>query len=153
MKNKITDALTKGLLAGYGGKSQFTKINRGGFELNSSHFEDNDIVYHDEWTNNGGQEIVKIGEEMFTRVYVGGIVKGVVGEKEVITFLIKKIQELGDKTRLFEEYKKENDGDWSYEYRIIDRSNEVSTTVGKETIFYKNKIVFVHFFGLSPIKK
>jgi hypothetical protein len=151
MKNKITDALTKGLLAGYGGKSQFTKVIRGGFELNSSHFEDNKIVYHDEWTNNGGQEIVKVENEMFTRVYVGGTVEGIVEEKEVITFLIKKIKELGDKTRLFEDYKKENDGDWGYEYKIIDRCDEVSTTIGKETIFYKNKIVFVHFFGLSSI--
>lgn len=153
MKNKITEALTKGLLAGYGGKSKFTKVNRGGFELNSSHFEDSEIIYHDEWTNNGGQEIVRVGNEVFTRVYVGGIVKGKVEEKEVITFLIKKIQQLGDKTRLFKDYKKENDGDWSYEYRIIDRSNEVSTIIGKETIRYNNKIVFIHYFGLSPIKK
>lgn len=56
MNPKISQALTTGLINGYGGKTQFTKINRGDFELSSSHFQSQEFVYHDEWTNNGGQE-------------------------------------------------------------------------------------------------
>ena len=97
-KSKISQALTQGLLAGYGGKSNFLKTTRGSFEVSSSHFEINDIVYHDEWTNGGGQEIVKVGNDLFTRVYAGGVF----GEsKEVIQKLIYFIQKLTGAKFLF----------------------------------------------------
>ena len=144
-KKKITTALTTGLLAGYGGQSQFSSITRGSFELKSSHFEMGDIVYHDEWTNGGGQEIVKVGNDLFTRVYAGGVLGK---SKDVIQKLIYFIQNLTDQTRLFADCESV-DGDWTYHYKIIDSDSDITT--GKETIKYKDTTVFVHVFVLSPI--
>ena len=59
--SKISQALTQGLLAGYGGKTEFKSVTRGGFKLKSSHYEKDGVVYHDEWTNGGGQEIISVG--------------------------------------------------------------------------------------------
>jgi len=158
MKKQITDALTKGLLAGNGGKTDFTKLIRGGFELSASHFDDGDIIYHDEWTRNGGQEIVKVGEEIFTRVYAGGclkkeeLIKLGLEEKTVIEKLIGRIKESGDKTRLFENCIAKNKNDWDYEYKILDDDKDIGVITGKEIIRYKNIVVFVHVFVLSPVK-
>jgi len=146
-KNKISQALTAGLLAGYGGKTEFHRVNRGSFELKSSHFEDGDIVYHDEWSNGGGQEIIKVDGEMFTRVYAGGVLGD---SKEVIPKLIFFIQKLSNKTRLFSDCQL-TDGDWQYQYKIIDSDSGITT--GKETIKFQNQIVFIHIFVLSPIKQ
>ena len=157
-KNKIEKALTQGLLAGYGGETKFEKTTRGSFDISSSHFENNEIIYHDEWTKGGGQEIVKIDGELFTRVYGGGTVnKDVLDnlgtkKEEIINYLISKIRELGDKTRLFSECKADKIGDWSYEYKVLDKENKIDVTVGKEIIKYKEEVVFVHCFVLSPIK-
>lgn len=148
-KQKISQALTTGLLAGYVDKSTFNKITRGGFELTSSHFTEDDIVYHDEWTNGGGQEIVKVEDQIFTRVYAGGAIGDT---KEVIQKLIYFLQNLKDKTRLFENCS-QVDGDWEYEYKNLDIQQDLEITTGKETIKYKNKTVFVHCFVLSPIAK
>lgn len=142
---KITQALTSGLLAGYGGKTEFKTINRGGFELKSSHFESGEIVYHDEWTNGGGQEIIKVGDQNFTRVYAGKVLDTSV---DVIPKLIYFIQQLKDKTRLFFDCHL-SDGDWQYQYKIIDTESDI--TSAKETIKYKNKTVFAHYFVLSSI--
>lgn len=144
-KNKISQALTAGLLAGYGGKTEFQQVKRGSFEFKSSHFEDDNVVYHDEWTNGGGQEIVKVDDEMFTRVYAGGVL----GEpKEVIPKLIFFIQKLANQTRLFSDCQL-TDGDWQYQYKIIDSDSGITT--GKETIKHQNQLVFIHIFVLSPI--
>lgn len=157
-KENISNALTQGLLAGYGGKSQFTSVNRGSFDLKSSHLQQDDIVYHDEWTNNGGQELVKVKEELFTRVYAGGEVNSEIlqslniSDTDVTNNLKSRIAELGDKTRLFSNCKAETINNWDYEYKIIDNNNEVSVTTGKETISFKGQIVFIHVFVLSPIK-
>ena len=156
-KNEISKALTKGLLAGYREKTMFDKTNRGSFEVTSSHFEDGEIIYHDEWTNGGGQEIVKFNDEMFTRVYAGGTVNeeelSLIGvtHKDVILNLISRIQELGDKTRLFENCLAENRNDWDYEYKILDNDQNVEVATGKEVIKYKGQVVFVHIFVLAPI--
>jgi hypothetical protein len=45
----IEIGLTKGLVAGYGGKTDLEKIKRAGFSFISSHLEENDLIYHDEW--------------------------------------------------------------------------------------------------------
>jgi len=141
---KISQALTSGLLAGYGGKTEFKTINREGFELKSSHFENGGILYHDEWISGGGQEIVKVGDHSFTRVYAGKVLDASV---DVIPKLIYFIQQLKDKTRLFSNCQL-SEGDWQYQYKIID--TECDITSAKETIEYKNKIVFVHYFVMSP---
>lgn len=145
-QNKIAQALTSGLLAGYGGKTEFKSITRGGFELKSSHFENGGIVYHDEWTNGGGQEIVSFDGQTFTRVYAGHTITE---NSHTIPQLIKFIQQLQDKTRLFSDCESV-DGDWQYQYKIIDVDSGVTT--GKETIYYHDNIIFVHYFVLSPIK-
>lgn len=144
-KQTVSTALTTGLLAGYGGQSKFEKVVRGSFELTTSHFENSDITYHDEWTNGGGQELVSVGKKMFTRVYAGGALGDI---KIIIPKLIYFLQELKDKTRLFTDCSLTS-GDWSYQYKIIDTDNNVDVTTGKETILFKNKPVFVHVFVLS----
>ncbi len=157
-QSKISQALTTGLINGYGGKTDFNKINRGGFDLKSSHFESEDLIYHDEWTNAGGQEIVKVGKDSFTRVYAGGVADEEILKKlgithqEVLANLVSKIQQLGEKTRLFNDCPVNTENDWQYEYKILDKDDQISVTVGKETIKYKNQLVFIHVFVLSPIK-
>lgn len=157
-KNKIEKALTQGLLAGYGGKTKFKKIKRGSFNISSSHFENNEITYHDEWTNGGGQEIVKIGKSVFTRVYAGGIVNkkklNILGitSQNIIENLISRIKELKDRTRLFNDCRAKQINNWDYEYKIMDNDFEIGITVGKESIKYKNQLVFVHCFVLSSVK-
>ena len=148
-KLNISKALTAGLLAGYGGQTKFVKTSRGSFEVSSSHFENGEVVYHDEWTNGGGQEIVKVGVEMFTRVYAGGTINN---NPEIIPKLIYFIQELKDKTRLFSDSSLDS-GDWTYEYKIVDSDKDIDVTTGKETIYFQGKPVFVHVFVLSPIIK
>lgn len=157
-KKIISQVLTTGLIAGYGGKTDFNKISRGGFDLNSSHFQDRETIYHDEWTKGGGQEIIKVGEESFTRVYAGGVVDEKVLEElnithdDVIATLMNKIQKLGEKTRLFNDYPEDLENDWKYEYKILDQDDQIILTTGKETIKYKDQLVFTHVFVLSPIK-
>ena len=100
------------MLAGYGGKTKFVSVHRGGFELKSSEFSENGIEYIDQWLAKdagGGQELVRFDGEEFTRLYAGGIVKperlaklGITG-KEIIEFLVKQISLLGEKTRLFDD--------------------------------------------------
>ncbi|MDD2224628.1 MAG: hypothetical protein PHP97_00500 [Candidatus Shapirobacteria bacterium] len=157
-KENISQALTAGLVAGYGGKTEFIKTDRGGFTVKSSHFQNGEVIYHDEWTKGGGQEIVKIGEESFTRVYAGGVADKEVLEKlgitheEVISNLMNKIQKLGEKTRLFNNCPADLENDWKYEYKILDQDDQILITTGKETIRYKDELVFTHVFVLSPIK-
>ena len=146
---KISHALTTGLVSGYGGNTKFEKTTRGSFEISSSHFKKDGIVYRDEWTNGGGQEIVSVEGEQFTRVYAGSAVEN---SPEVIPHLINFIQILKDKTRLFSDCEL-TEGDWQYQYKILDTEPNLNITVGKETIKYQNETVFVHCFVLSPIKK
>lgn len=157
-KQKISQALTTGLISGYGGKTEFTKTIRGGFELDSSHFQNKEFIYHDEWTNNGGQELVKVGDELFTRVYCGGEVDQnilsllKITDKDISKKLKSSIVNFNDKTRLFSDFES-IENDWKYEYKILDNNDEISVTTGKETIYYQNHPVFIHVFVLSPIKK
>ena len=146
-KPNISRALTIGLLAGYTGKTEFKPVSRSVFTLKSSHFEEDDVIYHDEWTNGGGQEIVRVGSEQFTRVYAGGTVND---NPAIIPKLIYFIQQLRDKTRLFTDCES-SDGLWQYHYKVIDIDSTLDITVGKETISLNNQIVFVHYFILSPI--
>lgn len=155
---KISKGLTYGLVAGYGGKTEFNKTNRAGFAIKSSHFESEEIIYHDEWTNNGGQELITVNGESFTRLYGGGVTNSEIlqslniSEDDVINNLKERIVEFGDKTRLFSDFKTETKNNWDYEYKILDKNEEIEVTTGKETISYKNQPVFIHVFILSPIK-
>lgn len=149
-KSNITDALTIGLLAGYGGQTDFQTITRGGFKLKSSHFEKDNIKYHDEWTSGGGQEIVEVNGQKYTRVYAGGVQPGFPDSSLVIQKLVGFIQKLQDRTRLFSDSDMD-DGDWKYRYHILFRDDEFDITVGQEIISLKNQTVFIHCFILAPI--
>jgi len=159
MDQKVKHGLTSGLLAGYAGKTDFKGIFRGGFEMKQSHFTDNEITYHDEWLPNrtgGGQEFVEIGGQKFTRLYAGGLVNEQslqelgIDENEVISTLINQIKLAGDKTRLDADYES-TDENWKYCYKVKKQIDEVGLLVGREKIKYQGKLVFIHYFLLSPI--
>ena len=161
MSQKTDRAITAGLLAGYGGKTKFASTQRGVFELKSSEFLESGIEYIDQWLPKdagGGQELVRVDGEEFTRLYAGGLVKAEklaeleISEKEVIGHLIKRISALGVKTRLFNNCQPEIQGDWEYDYRLVESENGVGVSIGKETIKYKNNLVFVHYFLLCGVR-
>lgn len=153
----ISEVLTVGLLAGFEKNSRIQRVKRCGFELKSAHFANEGMVYHDEWVDGGGQELIRAGDEEFTRVYAGGVVKDEILRKlgvqkdEVIGQLIGMLTKLGEKTRLYDDCKYDED-DWSYRYNIIDEDNDTMVTTGKETIRYKDQTVFVHVLVMSPVR-
>lgn len=161
MTSKTEKGLTEGLLAGYGGKTNFTTVNREGFELKSSSLSEPGMTYVDQWLprdTGGGQELLKIDEEEFTRLYAGGIAKeevlnklGISG-KEIISHLIGRISALGGKTRLFANCHPEILGKWDYEYLLIEEEPGIGVRVAKETIKYDNQTVFVHYFLLAEVR-
>jgi len=161
MKNKeIAAGLTQGLVAGYAGKTDFSEVKRGGFSFKSSHLETEQSKYHDEWlvaNVGGGQEIIDLNGQQFTRLYAGGIVDEEelanlgTNKEEVINFLKKTIFELNEQTRLFNNCQSKPNNDWFYSYTIIDRNQALPITTAREQIFYKNRVVFVHNFLLCPI--
>jgi hypothetical protein len=163
MSKKIEKLLTEGLLSGYAGKN-WVVVKRDIFPGESSHLNSPDGgVYHDEWFVGkhlgGGQELVKIGEESFTRLYGGGtpdleiLEKLGISTKDVGSYLIKKIKELGDRTRLFSDCMPEPEGDWHYSYTILRHNQDnLPITVSMEQIRYKGIPVHLHPFIISPIK-
>lgn len=162
--SKSTELLTEGLSRGYAGKTEIEIVDRGGFKFKQSHYVDEPTgeIYHDEWLaarTGGGQELAIAGEEKITRLYAGGVIspdrlkKLGITKKDVIGYLIKKVGELGNKTRLFEDCTPASDGDWQYVYKITDRIESVGLTRALETINYKRVQVFVHGFETCPIKE
>ncbi len=156
----VEKLLTYGLLAGYAGKTALEKVVRGGFTLDASHFSNSGGKYHDEWIasrTGGGQEIVEMERQHFTRVYAGGTI-GLnklqelgIAKKDVTGYLKQKLQELAEKTRLYEECHPSVDGEWKYDYKILSKNEEVPLTVSEEQITYTGTVVFVHVFLLCPI--
>lgn len=162
MNKKIKDGLTKGLLAGYAG-GEVASVNRGRFDGKASHVElEKNAIYHDEWfvpiQNGGGQELVQIGQETYTRLYAGGtptdeqLESLAIKAHDVGTYLVQKIQKLKDKTRLLENCNPAADGDWQYSYVITGNYPEAEVTTGLESITYKDTVVHVHAFIISPVK-
>lgn len=106
----------------------------------------------------GGQELVRVGDQQFTRVYAGGtisieaMVRLGITKQDVMAFLIKMIQQLGDATRLEQDCPAVEDGDWQYEYVVKERLPEIPLTAGKESISYKGEVVFVHYFLLTEVE-
>jgi hypothetical protein len=153
--------LSLGLTKGFAGETQFQTIQRAGFTLHSSHLEVADGTYHDEWAadrTGGGQELVKVGETTFTRVYAGGTISlaaleqlGITKEI-VVAFLIASLTKAGEATRLSENYGPIQDGDWSYQYQVIEKNQAIPLTVGKENITYKDQLVFTHVFVMCPVE-
>jgi hypothetical protein len=159
---KIKNGLTLGLLANFGGNTTPETVNRSGFDLKSCSLSKDGVTYTDQWLprdSGGGQELVRADKEEFTRLYAGGIVGpekleklGITG-KEVIGHLIQRISSLGPKTRLFADCQPDNIGLWGYGYKIIEQEPEVGVLAAKETITYKNQLVFVHYFLLSEVSQ
>ncbi len=160
MNNRVDEIFTKGLLAGYAG-GKIKNVERAGFQGKASHPTlSKGNVYHDEWfanTNGGGQELIEINGQSFTRLYAGGVPEQTVldslkiTDKDVGNYLKSKIIELEAKTRLFENCKPEPDGDWQYAYTITSNDPTIRLTTGMESINYKNTPVHLHAFILSLI--
>ncbi|MFC1710347.1 hypothetical protein ACFL0F_01630 [Patescibacteria group bacterium] len=156
------EVLTKGLQEGFAGETNRGKVDRGGFILEVSHYEtDNGDIYHDEWIADRigtGHEIVRVDGKIYTRVYGGGTVSeeklkslGLV-KKDVIKFLKKQILENREEIRLHNDFLPEADGDWKYEYEVVDREDDIPVLASKESIYYKGDLVFVHDFVLTPVE-
>ena len=163
MSEQIAKALTEGLTGGYAGKGKISKIDRASFRGSASHSEPlPDSLYHDEWFVKdylgGGQELVRVGNEMFTRLYGGGtptpekLTELGITIDEVGDYLKRKIVELKDKTRLFEECRPEPDGDWQYLYEMLMKDPNIPVIMSSESIIYKGTRVHWHPFILSPIR-
>ena len=159
MESKVSQALAKGLTAGFAGKSTFEKIVRGKFPMVSSSFIADDIVYLDQWFPGhmgGGQEILEVEGERYTRVYAGGTVEDSVlsplgiSKADVMKCLKKTLLAAADKTRFRDPYRIE-DGAWAYQYTPADPDETTGMISGKEIISYKNTPVFVHLFIISSV--
>lgn len=160
MIDKTDKMLSRGLAAGFACGTVINDVNRGGFNLKSSHLENENGIYHDEWFADragGGQEIVKVDEKTYTRVYAGGTIPlkkladlGI-SKGDVMAFLKKQIIENGEKIRLNTNFETEADGDWQYCYKVIEGDPGIPLIVGREVISYQGNLVFVHVFIISPV--
>ena len=153
--------LAHGLQKSFAGETEFTSGRRAGFDLHISHLEEGGNVYHDEWSGKrvtGGQELVKVDEKMYTRVYAGGTIsvdalqKLGIAEKDVMGYLVKCLNEFGEQTRLHKNFGPKKSGDWSYHYTVIEKNDAIPMTTGKEEISYKEQVVFVHVFVMCPVE-
>ena len=161
---KPDQLLTKGLLEGYAGNSIISDVERASFKGKGSHLANPDgTIYHDEWfvpTRLGaGQELATIGEEGMSRLYGGGqptsekLVELGITHQEVDAYLIKKISELGNRTRLYEDCSPAPDGDWQYLYEVLMRDPNIEgVALASESILYKEVRVHWHPFIITPLK-
>lgn len=158
----IEKGFTGGLLGGYAGEGHTHTVKRGGIiEGKASHVPLEDGVYHDEWftgeRSGGGQEVLAIGDQKFTRVYAGGASNEAFLDHLGLTvddvngYLVDKLKALGDRTRLFKDCVPQPDGKWQYSYKVTDVFGNSGTTTSVESIHYNNMRVFVHAFVLCPI--
>ena len=153
--------LTRGLQKGFAGETKFQTADRAGFSLQTSHFEEDGATYHDEWAadrTGGGQELVKVGDVAYTRVYAGGtpsenaLQKLGITKKDIMAYLITCLKEIGENTRLATDFGPRQDGEWSYQYRVLEKNDAIPMITGKEEISYKGKVVFVHVFVMCPVE-
>jgi hypothetical protein len=161
MSKEIKRALTNGLVTGYAGGKP-ADVSRAGFAVKASHVEQEGSVYHDEWFVGkhlgGGQELVLVNGQRFTRLYAGGTPEPEVleplgiTENDVNTYLKNQIIEHGENTRLFEDCTPEAEGDWRYAYNVTSSDASIGVTTGMEKIDYRGTVVHIHAFILSPVK-
>lgn len=162
-KNSPTDIdslLSKGLSQGFAGGTVMSGIKRAGFDFKSSHFEENKNIYHDEWYADragAGQEVVKVGDVTYSRVYAGGTLpveelqKLGTDKGQIMTFLKKQMLVNGEKIRLHTDFTPEAEGDWQYSYKVTDTNPQIPLTMGKEVIYFKGQLVFEHDFVICPV--
>lgn len=160
MSQNAFKLLSKGLAQGFAGGTIMSGINRAGFDFKSSHFEEDGSIYHDEWFADragAGQEVVKVGNVIYSRVYAGGTLhteelqKLGINKGQIMTFLKKQMIENGEKIRLHTDFISETEGDWQYSYKVTDTNPQIPLTIGKETITFKGKVVFEHDFIICPV--
>ena len=162
MLTRAEKVLTKGLQAGFAGKSTVRTVSRGAFGTSSADvtLPQSSEHYSDQWIVRrvgGGQEIAGSGDETVTRVYAGGIIAPEklralgVNEPQVLAYLKKQLSALSGKTRLHEDVLPPADGDWQYRYAISHTYPDIPLSVGVETIAYKGVDVFVDVFLNAPV--
>ncbi len=161
MNDNISKILSEGLLAGFTGKVKISDVDRSSFKGKANDYASANGKYHDEWfvptQVGGGQELVQVGEEMFTRLYGGGtpsekkLSELGITSKDVGAYLVKYLTTLGNTTRLFEECKPEPDGDWQYTYEKLLDDENIPVVVFVESIYYKGTRVHLHPFILSKV--
>jgi len=160
MSQETDELLSKGLAQGFAGGTVMSGVNRAEFDFKSSHFEENGNVYHDEWFADragAGQEVVKVGDVTYSRVYAGGTLpvdelqKLGTDKGQIMTFLKKHMLENGDRIRLHTDFRPEAEGDWQYSYKVTDTNPQIPLTIGKEVITFKGQLVFEHDFIICPV--
>lgn len=160
MIQNVFKLLSKGLARGFAGGTVMSGVKRSIFDFKSSHFEENGDIYHDEWLADragSGQEVVKAGDIIYSRVYAGGTLSVEELQKlgtdkgQIMTFLKKQMLENGEKIRLNTDFVPEAEGDWQYSYKITDTNPQIPLTMGKETIMFKGRLVFEHDFIICPV--
>src|SRR3989344_4796344 len=109
MSQNAFKLLAKGLAQDFAGGTVMSGVKRAGFDFKSSHFEENGNIYHDEWFADragAGQEVVKVGDVTYSRVYAGGTLQVEklqelgTDKGQIMTFLKKQMLENGEKIRL-----------------------------------------------------
>lgn len=160
MSEETDKLLNRGLAAGFAGGTVMSGVNRSGFEFKSSHLDDGTNIYHDEWIADragGGQEVVKVGDSTYTRVYAGGTLPVEELQKlgtdigQIMTFLKKQMLEHEKEIRLHTDFTPEPEGDWQYSYKVTGTNPQIPLTMGKEVITYKGNLVFEHDFIICPV--
>lgn len=161
------EVLTRGLLEGFAKKGESfavrSKITRAGFAFKASHLEAPNAngTYHDEWLDTrlgGGQELARVDDEEFTRLYAGGVIeldelkKLGITQEQVLAYLKSQITDLKGRTRLHQKCIPLPSSHWGYTYKIIGGCQGVGLEIAEERITYDNRVVFCHGFLLSPIK-
>lgn len=162
MSERTNKMLVEGLNEGYAGTKKPEIVQRSNFIGKSNDYISSEGgCYHDEWfadDNGGGQELVKEGDEQFTRVYAGGVIpteelqKLGLTTKDVISRLIASVGELKEKTRLDKPCTLTLPDGWEYTYTILKKSAEVPLIIGYESIKFNGQEVFAHGHMLSPVK-
>ena len=161
MAESMEKLLTDGLAEGYAGTKKPEKIERVGFNGKANDFISLDGGhYHDEWFADragAGQEVVKVGDVTYSRVYAGGTLpvdelqKLGTDKGQIMTFLKKHMLENGDRIRLHTDFRPEAEGDWQYSYKVTDTNPQIPLTMGKEVITFKGQLVFEHDFIICPV--
>jgi hypothetical protein len=160
LPNNLKEHLTRGLLSGFAGKSDFAELERGGFRFKTSDVSDENFKYHDEWLDakvGGGQELLQVGDLGFTRLYAGGVLNDAqlsvlgISESDISAFLKNALVALEQNTRLEKECTFSVDN-WDYRYEVVATAPIIGMIVGKESISFKQREVFVHYFLLCPVE-
>jgi len=160
MSEAVDKLFSKGLQQGFAGGTVMSDVKRAEFNFKSSHFEEDGNIYHDEWFADragAGQEVVKVGDVVYSRVYAGGTLpveelqKIGTDKGQIMTFLKKQMLENGEKIRLHTNFNSEADGDWQYSYKVTETNSQIHLTMGKEVITFKGNLVFEHDFIICPV--